>query len=811
MTSLSFLIIGEMTNVKEQHSITSFQEDWLTDSRYKLCVRRIKYKPQKAYCILCEKSFDISTGGGTAVSSHGGGKGHTEKLKVRMQNQIGRFFQQSSSSSSSTTDLDVVEVVEVNDASSSTQSQSKLPYDISNDATDAEIIWCLNMVETHQSYRSCDGMPKVFRRMFKTSPVAQKFQMQKDKSRYTMIYGIAPVFRTNLIKMISSSPWFGVSFDESFNRQQQRCQMDVNIRHWNNNKNIAESAYLTSRMLLRPNADNLKDEIFASIDQLDKNKFLHLAMDGPSTNWLVLDLVDEFLSDGGFIRTINIGSCSLHILHGAFGTGILYTEWKLGKLMKAMFKILDESPMRRDIYLREGTSGKFPSTFSDTRWIEDEPVADRALEVWSSIVALVKHFQGLCQSKRPRNNKSYDTLVENYIDLLVPSKLHFFRFMAQIMQPYLIMFQTDAPMLPFMFDELANILYRLLRLVYRKKKLDEKSKLRDVMNEKFLKDEKNLIDVLQIDIGAAARDALNKVDVAAEKKRQFRKECRGAVVCVLLKLMERLPTNKMVVIQASALSPHNMIKIPDKAAKRFKGLADSLYSLKRISSSVADNAKDQFNKLLETEVKSEREKFQAFDFRKMRLDEFLYSMIGTKPEYADLWKICQLIFILNHGQAYTERGFSVNKQVSDDNMEDDSLIAQRLIYDTIKKFGDISQFPISKELRRSCKSAYKKMALDNEKKRKEHEQSDKDLKRKAKHDEIDNLKRRKVDVEKAISTLKTSLTKAAIASGTCGNKVREKAVEAAAFAKEMVEKEATLKELEEFEKKLEEEYKAIVM
>ena len=247
-------------------------------------------------------------------------------------------------------------------------------------------------------------------------------------------------------------------------------------------------------------------------------------MDGPSTNWLVLDLVDEFLSDGGFIRTINIGSCSLHILHGAFGTGILYTEWKLGKLMKAMFKILDESPMRRDIYLREGTSGKFPSKFSDTRWVEDEPVADRALEVWSSIVALVKHFQGLCQSKRPRNNKSYDTLVENYIDLLVPSKLHFFSFMAQIMQPYLIMFQTDAPMLPFMFDELANILYRLLRLVYRKKKLDEKSKLRDVMNEKFLKDEKNLIDVLQIDIGAAARDALNKVDVAAEKKRQFRKK-----------------------------------------------------------------------------------------------------------------------------------------------------------------------------------------------------------------------------------------------------------------------------------------------
>ena len=103
------------------------------------------------------------------------------------------------------------------------------------------------------------------------------------------------------------------------------------------------------------------------------------------------------------------------------------------------------------------------------------------------------------------------------------------------------------------------------------------------------------------------------------------------------------------------------------------------------------------------------------------------------------------------------------------------------------------------------------MELDSAKKQQEQLQDDKDLKRKAKREEIDHLKKRKVDVEKSIDTLKTSLTAAAIASGTCGNKVRENAVKAAAFAKEMVEKEATLKELKEFEKKLEEEYKAITM
>ena len=55
-------------------------------------------------------------------------------------------------------------------------------------------------------------------------------------------------------------------------------------------------------------------------------KFLHLAMDGPSTNWNVLDLVNEHLVDNGFLKTLIIGSCSLHILHGAFQTGMMKPE-----------------------------------------------------------------------------------------------------------------------------------------------------------------------------------------------------------------------------------------------------------------------------------------------------------------------------------------------------------------------------------------------------------------------------------------------------------------------------------------------------
>ena len=150
----------------------------------------------------------------------------------------------------------------------------------------------------------------------------------------------------------------------------------------------------------------------------------------------------------------------------------------------------------------------------------------------------------------------------------------------------------------------------------------------------------------------------------------------------------------------------------------------------------------------------------------------------------------------------------MNKQVTDTYMEEDSLIAQRLIYDVLQKFdGDVSEFPITKELRKSCRQAHSKMQLDKEQKKVEEVKSDQQLKRKAKQEEIATLKKRKIELEKVVVSLKDALTKEAIASGTCGNKVKEHATKAAAFAKEMKEKENTLKELSLYEKKLEDEYK----
>ena len=92
-------------------------------------------------------------------------------------------------------------------------------------------------------------------------------------------------------------------------------------------------------------------------------------------------LTNDHQVANGFQKTLDIGSCSLDILHGTFQSRIMKLGWEIGKILKALYKIFNESPARCDVYLHEGTSEVFPMKVCSTRWIEDQPVADRALEV----------------------------------------------------------------------------------------------------------------------------------------------------------------------------------------------------------------------------------------------------------------------------------------------------------------------------------------------------------------------------------------------------------------------------------------------
>ena len=65
--------------------------------------------------------------------------------------------------------------------------------------------------------------------MFSDNKIAESFKLGKTESGYFINYGLAPFFKTNLIKSIKDSPFFAASFGESLNRIYQDEQMDFQI------------------------------------------------------------------------------------------------------------------------------------------------------------------------------------------------------------------------------------------------------------------------------------------------------------------------------------------------------------------------------------------------------------------------------------------------------------------------------------------------------------------------------------------------------------------------------------------------------
>ena len=104
------------------------------------------------------------------------------------------------------------------------------------------------------------------------------------------------------------------------------------------------------------------------------------------------------------------------------------------------------------------------------------------------------------------------------------------------------------------------------------------------------------------------------------------------------------------------------------------------------------------------------EAFLKFDYKKDCLDEFIWPFLIRLSDSKEPGTVCKVIFVLSHGQSFTERGFSINEEVVDDNTKEKSLISQRIVYGTIQSCydGKVSDFQVTPELRKACRLAHQK-------------------------------------------------------------------------------------------------------
>ena len=90
-------------------------------------------------------------------------------------------------------------------------------------------------------------------------------------------------------------------------------------------------------------------------------------MDGPNVNLKFLETVLKERKDHKQHQLINIGSCGLHTIHGAFKTGFEKSDWNVKKILKGAY-VFHDSPAKREDYTKETESTQFPKYFSGTRY-----------------------------------------------------------------------------------------------------------------------------------------------------------------------------------------------------------------------------------------------------------------------------------------------------------------------------------------------------------------------------------------------------------------------------------------------------------
>lgn len=245
-------------------------------------------------------------------------------------------------------------------------------------------------------------------------------------------------------------------------------------------------------------------------------------------------------------------------------------------------------------------STDYPLQFCGTRWVEDKKVAEKLIKLWPNMIKLFGYWEGLCASKRP-GSKSYKNTKKGIDDPLTVAKLHFFSFVAGLLQPFLKFFQGDGPLIPFFCNNIRSVYISLLELIVKEKALENVNSY-DLV--KLIDNDDNLLSAKRIHVGFAAESEIQRL-------LRTKKGTPEQVKTVVSKMSERHP---MASYSAEAFDPKVIVAVEEKDVlkRKVKHLIQKLVSLKIIESKTGDEALTEYTKFLQTEVTQAREKLISF-------------------------------------------------------------------------------------------------------------------------------------------------------------------------------------------------------
>ena len=199
-----------------------------------------------------------------------------------------------------------------------------------------------------------------------------------------------------IVNDLKSSLPFSLHFDETTTAQVKR-QMDLTLRYCSSTHNEVWVTYYASLFFGHAEGEKVAGKMYEHLvnDGIPVNRMASLIQDGPNVNKTILQKMNEhILQDyAEFPGLIDLGSCSIHVIHNACGKGLEKHGKEVDQLCIDLHSLFKYSAARHEDFKEIQFEMELElSNFqqhTEVRWLTIGPAIKRILEQWEAITHFV--------------------------------------------------------------------------------------------------------------------------------------------------------------------------------------------------------------------------------------------------------------------------------------------------------------------------------------------------------------------------------------------------------------------------------------
>ena len=510
---------------------------------------------------------------------------------------------------------------------------------------------------------------------------------------------------------------------------------------------------------------------------------------------------------------LDLGTCSLHPVHTAFQKGVSELTYDIDGFLEDLYFFKYSSARRKDFLAIQdltNVTAQFLKQPAETRWIAIKYVAVRVLDQYPNIKEYFLKFFPKEKNFRSTVEKTdrYKRICKYLNDPLVEAALSFCGYIANDFEEFLKPFQSNEPKIHLMYPAMCQLVANIMHKFVSRKVLSGDAAKNIAIN---VEKTENLKPVKLFDVGTKGKQLLSDPTFSKADQTKFRNGCMNFYKKSTKYLVDHLPLNRPILQYAQYLHPEKrnahgatnaISNLAFKVASVMKGRHSSVFDLPASTTvdEVCDKVRDQWLRYQYEEVKDDWYKRDTndvpttskvsqasywqdamercglveggnenFESCYKRIDHY-WRKIGELVDedggkkYTQLANLALTVCSLSHGNAVSERGFSVNKALLESHgytIQEDTIVLLRIVKDWINVFGGTLKFPITKELRQRVKGARakymtyleEKKILEEQERRKRQEEADNAQHQAEKQSHVDKLND---DIERCEIGLKTA-------------------------------------------------------